>query len=78
MVRVVITASGGGHTGYDVALAQRLHGRADLLFIIPRSDKWTRSKVEQYGEVVETIGCIPIESTIIRRAGEEVLHYSAT
>jgi len=45
--------SGGGHTGYAVALAQRLHGRADILFIIPRNDKWSRSKVERYGEVVE-------------------------
>ncbi len=53
MVRVIITASGGGHTGYAVALAQRLHGRADILFIIPRNDKWSRSKVERYGEVVE-------------------------
>jgi len=53
LVRVIITASGGGHTGYAVALAQRLHGRADTLFIIPRNDKWTKSKVERYGEVVE-------------------------
>ncbi len=53
MVRVVVTASGGGHTGYAVALAQRLHGKADLLFIVPRGDEWTRSKVERYGGVVE-------------------------
>ena len=53
MVRVVVTASGGGHTGYAVALAQRLHGRADLLFIIPKGDVWSRSKVERFGEVVE-------------------------
>ena len=50
---VVITASGGGHTGYAVALAQHLVGRAEMLFIIPRGDAWTRSKVERMGRVVE-------------------------
>lgn len=52
-MRVLITASGGGHTGYAVSLAQRLYGRAELLFIISSGDSWTRSKVERYGEVVE-------------------------
>ncbi len=53
-MKVVLTASGGGHTGYAVALAQRLYGKAELAFIIPKGDEWTRSKVEKYGEVVET------------------------
>jgi len=53
--KVIILASGGGHTGYAVALAQRLKGRADMLFIIPKGDKWTRSKVEKYGDVVEVV-----------------------
>ena len=52
-MRVVITASGGGHTGYAVALAQRLRGKAEMLFIVPRGDKWSRSKVERFGRVVE-------------------------
>lgn len=53
MARIIVTASGGGHTGYAVAIAQRLYGKAELLFIIPRGDKWTRSKVERYGKIVE-------------------------
>jgi len=53
MVRVIVTASGGGHTGYAVALAQRLYGKAELLFVVPRGDVWSKSKVERYGRVVE-------------------------
>ena len=53
MIRVVITASGGGHTGYAVALAQRLYGKAKLLFVVPRGDPWAKSKVKRYGEIVE-------------------------
>ena len=51
-MRVVIIAS-GGHTGYAVALAQRLHRKAELLFIVPCGDSWTRSRVERFGRVVE-------------------------
>ncbi len=50
---ITITASGGGHTGYAVALAQHMQGKAEMLFIVPRGDRWTRSKVEPYGKVVE-------------------------
>ncbi len=53
--KIIITASGGGHTGYAVALAQRLKGKADMLFIVPRGDKWTISKVKEYGPVVEVV-----------------------
>ncbi len=53
MVRVLITASGGGHTGYAVAVAQRLYNRAELTFIIPKGDRWTESKVSKYGRVIE-------------------------
>ncbi|MEZ0290373.1 MAG: glycosyltransferase [Sulfolobales archaeon] len=52
-MRIGITASGGGHTGYAIALAQRLAGKAELVFYIPRGDRWSRSKVERYGEIVE-------------------------
>ena len=52
-MKVVITASGGGHTGYAVALAQHLADRAEMLFIVPKGDSWTRSKVEKFGRVVE-------------------------
>ncbi len=52
-MRIGITASGGGHTGYAVALAQRLYGKAELIFYIPTDDVWSRSKVSRYGSVVE-------------------------
>ncbi len=51
--RVLIVASGGGHTGFAVALAQRLQGKAEMLFVIPKGDQWSRMKVEPFGEVVE-------------------------
>ncbi len=50
--KILIIASGGGHTGYGVALAQRLVERgAEVEFLIPRGDTWTRRKVERYGRV---------------------------
>ena len=51
-MKVLITASGGGHTGYAVAIAQRLRGKADMFFAVPEGDKWSASKVRSYGEVV--------------------------
>jgi len=50
--KIVIVASGGGHTGYAVALAQRLMNRAKMIFIVPEGDLWTKSKVEMYGSIV--------------------------
>ncbi|GAY26455.1 hypothetical protein ATG_16590 [Desulfurococcaceae archaeon AG1] len=55
MLRVGIAASGGGHTGYAVSLAQRLAGKAELVFFIPKGDRWTASKVGKYGETIEII-----------------------
>uniref|UniRef100_A0A7C5UVC7 Polysaccharide biosynthesis protein n=1 Tax=Ignisphaera aggregans TaxID=334771 RepID=A0A7C5UVC7_9CREN len=52
-MRILITASGGGHTGYAVSLAQRLYGKAELLFIVPEGDVWSKAKVKRYGEVIE-------------------------
>lgn len=54
MKKIVLTASGGGHTGYAVALAQRLAGRAEMLFLVPEGDRWTASKVEGFGRIVFT------------------------
>jgi len=51
--RIIITASGGGHTGYALALAQRLRGRIEIVFVIPEGDRWTKEKVEKYGRVVQ-------------------------
>lgn len=52
-MRIGITASGGGHTGYAVSIAQRLKGRAEMAFFVPEGDSWTASKVERYGPVIE-------------------------
>jgi len=35
---VALTATGGGHTGRAVALAERLYGRLDLLFLVGKGD----------------------------------------
>ena len=51
-MKIAITASGGGHTGYAAAIAQRLKGRVDMFFIVPEGDKWSTAKVEKYGEIV--------------------------
>jgi len=50
--RIIISASGGGHTGYAVALAQRLKGKAEMTFIIPENDKWSELKVNTFGKVI--------------------------
>ncbi len=55
MLRIGITASGGGHTGYAVSLAQRLIDKAELIFFIPRGDRWTASKVKRYGKFKEIL-----------------------
>ncbi len=55
MRRISITASGGGHTGYAVSLAQRLYGKVEMVFFVPRGDGWTISKVERYGPYVEIV-----------------------
>jgi len=49
---ILITASGGGHTGHAVALAQRLVGKANLTFIVSQGDEWSRKKVERYGKII--------------------------
>ena len=54
MRKVVLTASGGGHTGYAVALAQRLVGKAEMFFLVPEGDTWTEAKVRGLGRVAWT------------------------
>jgi len=54
-LRIGITASGGGHTGYAVSIAQRLAGAAEIVFYVPSGDVWTMSKVRKYGGYVEII-----------------------
>ena len=54
-MKILIIASGGGHTGYAVGLAQYLHNKAEVSFIVPSQDKWTISKIEKYGEYIEIL-----------------------
>lgn len=49
--KVLILAGGGGHTGYGYALAQSLHGRASLHFLVPKGDELSRIRMSKFGEV---------------------------
>mgnify|MGYP001772849173 FL=1 len=52
-MRVLIVASGGGHTGHAIALAERLRDAdVDVAFAIPEGDSWTESKVSHLGPIV--------------------------
>lgn len=48
---VVILAGGGGHTGYGYALAQRLHGRAKMHFLVPKGDILSQKRLSKFGTV---------------------------
>ncbi len=53
MKKVLIIASGGGHTGHSIALAEYLIDLGiEVDFIIPENDSWTRNSVINYGKVV--------------------------
>ena len=54
LARILITASGGGHTGYARAVALHLAGRHQLVFAIRRGDGWSRSRLAGLGRVYET------------------------
>jgi len=49
--RVLVLAGGGGHTGYAYALAQALHGKAELAFLVPKGDSLSARRLEGFGEV---------------------------
>jgi len=49
--RVLILAGGGGHTGYAYALAQALHKRASLSFLVPEGDFLSEKRLSRFGEV---------------------------
>jgi len=44
--RVLLTASGGGHTGFAVAVARYLEGEYDLVFTVARGDEYSMRKIE--------------------------------
>ena len=51
--RVLVAASGGGHTGHAVALAERLlEAGAEVAFVVPEGDAWSESQVSRLGPVV--------------------------
>jgi len=49
--RVLILAGGGGHTGYAYALAQALHERVPLSFLVPEGDTLSERRLSKFGEV---------------------------
>ena len=49
--RTLILAGGGGHTGYAYALAQALHGKAPLSFLVPEGDLLSAKKLRRFGKV---------------------------
>ncbi len=49
--QVLILAAGGGHTGYGYGLAQALHTRADLSFLVPKGDLLSIKRLTKFGNV---------------------------
>jgi len=48
---VLILAGGGGHTGEAYALAQELHGKVKLSFLVPEGDTLSETKLSRFGRV---------------------------
>ena len=55
MKSVLILAGGGGHTGYGVMLAEQLHKKVELHFLVPNDDSLSRKLTEKFGKVDELI-----------------------
>jgi UDP-N-acetylglucosamine:LPS N-acetylglucosamine transferase len=53
IVFVGLTAGGGGHTGYAIAIAQRLVSKAKVFFVVSSGDLWSLKRVLRYGSVLE-------------------------
>jgi UDP-N-acetylglucosamine:LPS N-acetylglucosamine transferase len=51
-MKVLLTAGGGGHTGYALALATALKPKAKLIFLIDKKDGLSRARLSPLGEVV--------------------------
>jgi len=49
--RVLILAGGGGHTGYGYALAEALHKRVYLSFLVPKGDTLSERRLSRFGKV---------------------------
>lgn len=50
-MKVLVTAGGGGHTGYALALAQSLAPKASLIFLVDRDDSLSIARLSPSGEV---------------------------
>jgi len=48
---ILILAGGGGHTGEAYALAQELHRKAKLSFLVPNGDVLSETKLSKFGKV---------------------------
>lgn len=48
---ILILAGGGGHTGFGYALAQRLEGKASMVFLVPEGDTLSYERLNRFGEV---------------------------
>jgi len=48
---ILILAGGGGHTGFGYSLAQRLEGRASIVFLVPEEDILSSKRLSRFGEV---------------------------
>jgi len=51
-MKILLTAGGGGHTGYALALAGALKPKATLLFLIDKNDSLSRARLSPLGEIV--------------------------
>jgi len=48
---ILILAGGGGHTGYAYALAQALHSKVSLSFLVPDGDTLSEKRMSRFGRV---------------------------
>ncbi len=49
--RVLILVGGGGHSGYAYALAEELHKKISLSFIVPKGDMLSEKRLRKFGNV---------------------------
>ncbi|MEM2914038.1 MAG: glycosyltransferase [Candidatus Bathyarchaeia archaeon] len=50
-LEILILAGGGGHTGYSYALAQALHKKVSLSFLVPDGDILSEKRLSRFGTV---------------------------
>ena len=51
-MKVLLTAGGGGHTGYAIALAAALKPKASLIFVTDKDDSLSKARVSSLGQTV--------------------------